>query len=119
MNVDDYFKDYYLETNGEIIPDEVAESVVRSMAVTDNSKRKDGQKYSRSEAEEIGNSLHIDWNQIPLSNWYVVLNGAYSDFYSVAKKNKLHNSSQFFSDLAFAWFNDVDAKENKTFRFFV
>lgn len=117
MNMNELFKELYAEKFGNKITRPLAESIVEDMAVTDGTTRPSGEKWTYEEAVEMGNKMNIDWNKTDKCEWYLVANMNYSDHFRTAKKHGL--SENFFFDLTFDWFHDVDAEENKTFNYFI
>lgn len=90
--------------------------IVKGLAVTDNTNRETGEKYSFESACELGESFGIDFNFVSRLEWYLILNLFYSDFYRTAELFKLPES--FFLSLAKEWFYDVDGDPDKTTRLF-
>jgi len=117
MNIKDYLLDFYIEQNGETINKDLARILVTQMAVTDGSNRANGEKWTIEQAMEVGKKLGINWDSVSKCDWYVVLNMMYSDYYSVGRKHGFTDYN-FYSELALAWFEDVDGPENKTFNYF-
>lgn len=118
MDIKKYLMDLYIEKYGEHINKEIAMNLVEEMAVTDGSGRPTGEKWSYQESKDVGMKNGINFAQVDSYEWYVVLNMMYSDYYRTAKKHGF-NDSTFFAELASDWFSDVDAKENKTFCYFM
>lgn len=117
MDIKKYLLDFYVEQNGETITPELAECLVKEMAVTDGSDRTNGEKWSMQETTEVGNKLGVNWERIQKCEWYLVLNMMYSDYFPVGRKHGFTDYT-FYSELAQAWFSDVDGKDNKTFKYF-
>lgn len=117
MDIQKYLLNFYIEQNGETITPELAEGLVKDMAITDGSDRTNGEKWSMTETTDVGNKIGVNWERIPKCEWYLVMNLMYSDYYTVAKKHGLTDYT-FFAELSQAWFQDVDAKDNKTFKYF-
>lgn len=117
MDIKSYLMDFYISQNGEVITPELAKMFVEEMPVTDGSERTNGEKWTMEEAVEVGKNMNIDFNKIPICEWYLVLNMMYSDYFVVGRKHNL-TDWQLYAELAHAWFYDVDAKQNKTFKYF-
>jgi len=117
MDIKDYLLDYYIATAGETITPELAKALVIDMAVTDGSERENGEKWTPAETNDVGTKIGIDFEKITKCEWYLVLNMMYSDYFTVGRKHGF-NDWQFYAELAQAWFYDVDAKPNKTFKYF-
>lgn len=117
MDIKDYLLDFYISQNGEVITPELAKSLVEEMAITDGSDRQTGEKWTPAETNDVGAHMGIDFDRIPKCEWYLVLNMMYSDYFVVGKKHGLVDYT-FYAELAHAWFTDVDAVENKTFKYF-
>lgn len=117
MDIKNYLMQFYVDQNGEVISPELATMLVSEMAITDGSDRTNGEKWTMSETQDVGDRLGVDWNRIIPCEWYVVMNMMYSDYYSVGKAHSMTDWT-FYAELTMAWFNDVDGKENKTFKYF-
>lgn len=117
MDIKNYLIEFYKQANGTVITPELATLLVKEMAVTDGSNRTDGEKWTIEECKAVGDSIGVDWSRILKAEWYLVLNMMYSDYYTVCQKFGLPEP-QFFIELALSWFNDVDAKDCKTFNYF-
>lgn len=117
MDIKQYLLDFYIAQNGETITPELAKSLVEEMAVTDGSNRTTGEKWTMTDTNDVGMKVGIDFEKIPKCEWYLVMNMMYSDYYQVGH-NHGFNDYNFYSELSKAWFNDIDAKENKTFKYF-
>lgn len=117
MELNHYLLNFYVAQNGEMITPELAKILVSDFAITDGSKRVDGEKWTIEEAKKEGIKAGVNFESISIYDWYLVLNMMYSDYYSVYTQYDLE--LDFFIKLAISWFNDVDAKENKTFNFFM
>lgn len=111
------FVDLYVDKYGATIDKKTATEIVHSLAVTDGSQRENGEKYTYEQSLVIGDEMKVDWNQVPPSEWYLVLNRVYSGFYRTAERLKLPDA--VFPSLAFDWFYDVDGDREKTFRVFI
>lgn len=112
------FIEMYKEKYGEHIAPELAQSLVCGMAVTDNSGRPTGEKWTLAETKDAGSKIGINFEKVKPAEWYLVMNMMYSDYYRTAKKHGMTEPS-FFADLSFDWFNDEDAETGKTFRYFM
>ena len=117
MDIKQYLLDFYISHNGEKITPDLAKMIVEDFAVTDNSGRPNGEKWTMEECSKLGESMGVDWSKIDKVEWYIVLNNEYSDKYIMAKKHGWPEPS-IYGEFAMSWFNDVDAKENKTFKYF-
>lgn len=117
MKTNQYLLNFYIAQNGENITPELAKILVTDFAITDGSDRIDGEKWTIEEAESLGIKSGVNFEFISKYEWYLILNMMYSDYYIVSKMYNLE--SDFFINLAISWFNDVDAKENKTFNYFM
>lgn len=117
MDIKNYLLNYYIETNGEKLTPELAKCIVKEFAITDGSDRQDGEKWNMGEAQQIAEKISFSLDRVSLADFYTVLNMMYSDYYGVGKKHGL-TDWQLYAELAAAWFNDVDGKENKTFSYF-
>lgn len=117
MDIKQYFLSFYIAQNGEVVTPELAKMLVEDFAITDGSGRINGEKWTPEEAMEIGKKLEIDYEEIPKFEWYLILNMMYSDYNNVAIHFGI-TDALFYGEMALAWFHDVDARENKTFKFF-
>ena len=117
MDLKTYLKEFYISQNGEVITPDLAKLIVEDFAVTDNSGRCNGEKWTYEDCVKLGTSLNLDWSVIPKTEWYIVCNNEYSDKFRIVQKYKLPYP-EVYLDFALSWFNDVDGKQSKTFRFF-
>lgn len=104
----------YVYEYGEIITMELARGLVQEMAITDGSRRKTGEKFSPEEAKSLANAIGMELDDASLPEFYLVINLMYSDYFCIGKNNDL-----FYANLSRAWLEDVDAVENKTFKYFI
>lgn len=117
-DIKEYLINFYIKQNGCIISPELAEMIVKDFAITDgDAKRTTGEKWTIEETTGVAESLGITFDKFSKWDWYVVLNNEYSDKYALVQKYNLPEPQVYF-DFALSWFNDVDAKENKTFKYF-
>lgn len=116
MDIKRYLLDYYINNNGEVITPELAAMLVEELAITDGSDRTNGEKWSMSDTTDAGMKAGVDFDSISKAEWYYVMNMMYSDYFQIGKRYG-NTDWQFFADLAKAWFEDVDGKENKTFKY--
>lgn len=117
MELSFYLGELYQQEYGQHISPKLAKLLVDELPVTDGSKRGNGEKWNYETAVKFGNNEEIDWHCVNKGEFYLILNKFYSMFYSVAKKFGI-NDYEFYSEMAGAWFNDVDAAENRTFNLF-
>ena len=117
MDVKKYLMEYYAEHEGYINKN-LAEAIVKEMAVTDNSGRETGEKWTMEETTEAGRKAGVDFNIVKECEYYLVMNMFYSDYHAVMHKHGL-DSYIIYAELAYAWFTDEDAKENKTVNYFL
>lgn len=96
---------------------ELAEQIVKDMAVTDGSERENGQKWNIDQTSAVGSEIGIDWGKIPKLDFYVVMNMVYSDYYSVAEKIEYSDDSKFYAYMAKAWLCDEDVPSGKLFKY--
>ena len=118
MDLTEYLMDLYIEKYGKHINKEIAEALVNQMSVTDGTNRADGEKYTYSEAKELGTKIGVDFGRVDPVEWYLVLNMMYSDHYRTGKKHGLTEST-LYCELAYDWFYDVDGEDCKTFNYFM
>ena len=85
-----------------------AEKIVKSM-------RPRGQCYSVQQVRDMLRSKGIDKH---LTNWYLVINMCYNDYYDTAKMFGLQNDDEFFFSLAKDFIEDPDAKPHKVEKYF-
>lgn len=107
----------YKKAYGETISKELAEQIVKDMAVTDGSERENGQKWNIDQTSAVGSEIGIDWGKIPKLDFYVVMNMVYSDYYSVAEKIEYSDDSKFYAYMAKAWLCDEDVPSGKLFKY--
>lgn len=117
MDIKKYLLDCYIANYGETISDDLARGIVEAMAITDGSDRQTGEKWTLEESKSIGEKIGINWDKVSPAEFYAVLNMMYSDYCQVGRKHGL-TDWQLYAELAAAWFNDIDAAENKTFNYF-
>lgn len=117
MNIKEYLLQFYTEQNGENLSQELARGIVEDFAVTDGSDRTNGEKWTISEAKELGEKCGVDFTRVLVPEYYAVLNMLYSDYFEVFKRRGLSDPA-IYGDMARAWFEDADGKENKTFKYF-
>lgn len=104
------YKDVYKKAYGEHLSESLCRDWVMHMDVTDNSERKNGEKWSYDQTTDVGNKIGMNWSKITKWEWYVILNGAYSDYYSVGAEYQVADDPIFFALLAKAfWCDDKDA----------
>lgn len=91
------------------IPEDEAESIVRRMSPR-------GQHWSYNQVKDFVESRGIksDW-----TNWYLVLNMCYNDYYDTAKTFDLQDDPEFFFSLARDFIEDADAKPLKVEKYFL
>lgn len=91
------------------IPEDEAESIVRRMSPR-------GQHWSYNQVKDFVESHGIksDW-----TNWYLVLNMCYNDYYDTAKTFDLQDDPEFFFSLARDFIEDADAKPLKVEKYFL
>ncbi len=91
------------------IPEDEAESIVRRMSPR-------GQHWSYNQVKDFVESHGIksDW-----TNWYLVLNMCYNDYYDTAKAFGLQDDPEFFFSLARDFIEDADAKPLKVEKYFL
>ena len=91
------------------IPEDEAESIVRRMSPR-------GQHWSYNQVKDFVESHGIksDW-----TNWYLVLNMCYNDYYDAAKAFDLQDDPEFFFSLARDFIEDADAKPLKVEKYFL
>lgn len=111
------YEKIYKKAYGNTISKELAEHVIRQMAVTDGSERADGMMWTLEQAVTLGNEMGIDWTKIPKNNFWVVLNMARSDSYNLAKKMGYEDDAKFYGYYAKDWLTDVDAHPDKLYRY--
>lgn len=111
------FEELYKKAYGNSISKDLAESIVRSFAVTDDSERADGQMWTMEQTTSVGNDIGIDWNMIPKYNFYVVMNMARSDAMGLAKKLEMEDDPKYFAYWAKDWLCDKDAPADKLYRY--
>lgn len=116
----DEYQQLYSLAYGKKINKTLAEIWVHSMAVTDGSGETDGEKWSLEETTDVGNSskLAIDWNKICKTDFYVVMNMCYSDFYSIARSVGMQDDPYFYGKMAKAWLMDEDVSGNKLYNYY-
>ena len=107
----------YKKAYGENLSKELAEEIVKSMSVTDDSSRENGQKWNMDQTSSIGAEVGVDWNKIAKINFYVVMNMMYSDFRRTAEKVEYEDDPKFYAYLAKDWLCDDDASSDKLFRY--
>lgn len=107
----------YKKAYGENLSKELAEEIVKSMSVTDDSSRENGQKWNMDQTSSIGAEVGVDWNKIAKINFYVVMNMMYSDFRRTAEKVEYEDDPKFYAYLAKDWLCDDDAPSDKLFRY--
>lgn len=106
----------YKKAYGNTISDELADMIIRGFAVTDNSGRDDGMKWTKDQTVSVGNDIGIDWGKIPKNNWWIVMNMMASDFVSLSKKLEYQDDPKFYAYLAKDWLEDQDIS-NKLFKY--
>ena len=117
MNFTNLFFELYKEKYGSRIAPEIAHDLVKDMAVTDNSGRISGEKWSIEESAAMAEKVGADLTRIDRCEWYLILNMMYSDYFATINKHALPETT--YGELALDWFNDVDGEEDKTFRYFI
>lgn len=103
----------YSKAYGETISKELAQMLVKKMAVTDNSDRTNGEKWTIEQTTSVGNDIGVDWNKISKVDFYFVMNMCYSDFYQLSLKAELSDDPKFFAYMAKEWLCDVDIPQGK------
>lgn len=78
--------------------------------------RSRGQHWSYNQVKDFVESHGIksDW-----TNWYLVLNMCYNDYYDTAKAFDLQDDPEFFFSLARDFIEDADAKPLKVEKYFL
>lgn len=117
-NDDKAYRCLYEKAYGRTIIKELAETYVKSFAVTDDSDRPNGMKWTAEQAYTIGNDMNVDWDKFSKWDWFVVLNMMYSDYYKTAKKFEHQDETEFFASLACDWLCDSDAPKDKLYRYY-
>ncbi len=107
----------YKEKYGDKINYELAKDLVKDLAVTDDSGRETGEKWTMEEAKGMGDKVGIDFDKVSKCEFYLVLNMIYSDYFKLAHKYGL--PEVFYGEMAKAWFDDEDGAGDKTFRYFI
>lgn len=90
-----------------ITPEE-AETIVKHM-------RPKGQVWSMAQIKEYVTSKGVHENY---SDWYLVMNMCYNDYYSTAKLYGLQNETDFYFNLAKDFIEDPDAEPHKVAKYF-
>lgn len=111
------YEKIYKKAYGNTISKELAEYVVKQMAVTDESDRSDGMMWDMEQTTAVGTDIGIDWTRIPKTNWFVVMNMARSDGYGLAKKLDMQDDPKYFAYWAKDWLTDTDAHPDKLYRY--
>lgn len=112
------YKCFYEKAYGKTISKELADEIVKGMAVTDGSDREHGMKWTMEQTTAVGNQIGINWNEIPKIDFYIAMNMEYSDRYKTAKHYELQDDPEYFAWSAKEyWFDDVDVKGDKLFKY--
>lgn len=86
-----------------------AEMIVRNM-------RPHGQVWTYEQVEELVKSKGIT---DCFTDWYLVMNMCYNDYYNTAKIYGLQNDANFYFNLAKDFIEDPDASPNKVSMYFI
>lgn len=112
------YKELYEEVYGHTLTRDIADDWVKSMAVTDNTERANGQKWTLEQTTDTGNKIAVDWSYFSKIDFYIAMNMMYSDFYKTAKSVNLAEDALFFARLARDWLCDEDASEDKLYNYY-
>lgn len=93
------------------ITKEIAEKWVKSMQNSDGST---GEHWTLEQTDQLMKSRGYKCNP---AEFFLVLNMLYSDYYEVFHKYGVE-TPDFYAEMAKAWIDDPDAKENKTAEYF-
>lgn len=91
---------------------EMAMAWVDGMENADPSKPHGG-KWSPEQVKAHAAKMGLPTEGEEFWSFYAIMNAMYSDYYEAAKKFNLHNSPEFFAEMAKAFLHDPDAVENK------
>lgn len=97
-----------IESLAYSISTEEAENIVRDM-------RPYGQMWSMAQVENMMNEHGVSGR---VTDWYLVINMCYNDYYSTAKNFGIHNDENFYFCLAKDFIEDPDAKPHKVSKYF-
>jgi hypothetical protein len=113
------YKHVYKKAYGEHLSEKLARDWVKKMSISDDSERVTGEKWTYEQTTDVGNKVDINWNKMTKWEWYAALNGAYSDYYEVAKEYQVETDPEFFASLAKAfWCSDHDVKNKTIFSYY-
>lgn len=105
------YKDIYKKAYGEHLSEKICREWVSHMT--------EGEHWTYEQTTEVGNKAGINWNYMTKWEWYCALNGAYSDFYNVAKMYQVEDDPDYFAETAKAfWCNDEDVKHKTIFSYY-
>lgn len=74
-----------------------------------------GQMWSYEQIEQLLHKKSID---SPATDWYLVMNMCYNDYFNTAKIYGLQSDESFYFNLASNFINDQDAKPHKVAKYF-
>lgn len=107
------FRMIYSKVYGDTISKELAQMLVKKFAVTDNSGRADGERWTMDDTTELGNSIGVDWSNFSKVDFYVTMNMMASDFAKLAERVGYSDDPKFFGYMAKEWLEDADIPHSK------
>ena len=110
MDLHKFFVDLYHKVYGPSLCPSFAEDLVTSFQPY-------GKKWTKDEAVILGNSININWNEVPQCDFFVVLNMVYSECYETI--NQYNLPDKIYAELAFNWIQDKNGGQNKTVNYFL
>lgn len=112
------YKAIYKKAYGEHLTEAICKDWVKRMAVTDNSDRVSGEKWTVEQTTDIGQKIGVNWNVFNKWEWYAMMNASYSDHYKTAKEYELDTEPDFFASLVIDTFCDIDAHNKTPFTYY-
>lgn len=91
---------------------DMAEMWMKGLTNEDGSK---GPHWTLEQTKQLQAQKHIDCD---LAEFWAALNAMYSDYFKVAKKHGIGSNIDFYVDMAKAFLDDKDAREDKIGRYF-
>lgn len=98
----------YSKVYGETISKELAQMLVKQMAVTDGSNREHGEKWPIEQTTAVGTEIGLDWTHFSKVDFYFIMNLVASDFSNLAEKVGYSDDPKFFAYMAKDWLEDAD-----------
>ena len=112
------YRTLYKKAYGEHLTESICKAWVKDLAVTDNSGRSSGEKWTYEQCVDVGSKLNVNWNMFTKWEWYALLNAWYSDYFKTGKEFQIETDPEFYGGLVLDFFCDEDAHDKNPFTYY-